>query len=460
MTRDGPSEGRRPPVGPRVRAVRTEPFRWSSGQARDVRRPSLDAVRGFDRAVYVVAAGQLLNVFGSGLVYPFATVHFHLEVGIALSVVGAGLLANNVATAVGTAVGGYLADRRGRKPVMVASMALTAVTLAAYAVVPALGAAVAGVDAGGAFVGVAAAAGLTAGLYAPAGQAMIADLTEGDGRDRAFSLLKVANNAGFGAGFVVGGVLYQLAEVAVFVADGATSAAVAVVLVLFVPRLTDGSAGDVAVRDAVGDWGRAVSRPRVLGLAALNVGFAVMYAQMQTTVPVVATAGLGLSSAELGTLFVLNPLTIVLLQIPLVDAVGDWRRTRGLVVSAGLWAASMVVVAVADVGVAPAVVGVALVGGHLVLRTLGEVLHSPLSTSLMSDLGRAGERGSQLSLLEVAKRLGFGLGSFLGGVFFDHGLSALLWPTLAAVCVAIAAAVFALERRVTPGENGVATPAD
>ena len=69
-----------------------------------MRRPSLDAVRGFDRAVYVVAGGQLVNVLGSGLVYPFATVHFHLEVGIALSLVGVGLLANNVALAAATAV--------------------------------------------------------------------------------------------------------------------------------------------------------------------------------------------------------------------------------------------------------------------------------------------------------------------------------------------------------------------
>lgn len=56
-----------------------------------VRRPSLDAVRGFDTAVYVVALGQLVNVFGSGLVYPFATIHFHLWVGVSLAVVGFGL---------------------------------------------------------------------------------------------------------------------------------------------------------------------------------------------------------------------------------------------------------------------------------------------------------------------------------------------------------------------------------
>ena len=74
-----------------------------------MRRPSLAAVRGFDRAVYVVTGGRLLNVFGSGLVYPFATVPFHLTLGFSLSVVGLGLLANNVALAVGTALGGYLA---------------------------------------------------------------------------------------------------------------------------------------------------------------------------------------------------------------------------------------------------------------------------------------------------------------------------------------------------------------
>ena len=428
-----------------------------------MRRPSLDAVRGFDRAVYVVAAGQLVNVLGSGLVYPFATVHFHLEVGIALSLVGAGLLANNVALAVATAVGGYAADRIGRKPVMVASMTGSAVTLAAYALVTDLAAAIGPLDDAGAFVLVAAFAGLTAGLYTPAATAYTADLTAGKDRDRAYSMLKVANNVGFGTGFVVGGLLYEWVSVSVFVADGVTSALVAVVLLALVPRVHDGTT-DVGFRDSVGDWRRAVTRRRVLALAGLNVGFAVMYAQMRTTVPVVATGTLGLSASQLGTLFVLNPLTLVLLQIPAVDAVSAWRRTRVLVVSAGFWAASMAAVWLVyplDLGPAAGTspllaLGVALVAGHLVLRTVGEVLHSPVATSLMSDLGTDAERGSQLSLLEVAKRGGFGLGSFLGGLFFDYGLDVWLWPSLAGVCGLLAVGVLLLEPRVSPAENGVA----
>lgn len=415
-----------------------------------MQRPTLAAVHGFDRAVYVVAAARLVNVFGSGLVYPFATIYFHLEVGVPLSVVGFGLLANEVGTAIATFVGGYLADRRGRKPVMVTSMALSAVAFAAYAFVLPI-AARTPLSPGLAFVVVATAAGLAMGLYAPAGQALTADLTNGAERDRAFSLLKLASNLGFGAGLVVGGLLYEVASVAVFLVDGLSSGVVAVALVALLPRVRHPRT-DVPVADSVGKWGRALTGRRVLALAVINVGFAVMYAQMRTTIPVVAKDGLGLTAAQVGTLFVLNPVTIAALQIPLVAALSAWRRTRGLALSAGFWTASML--AVWAVSPIAGVVAVALVAAHLVLRTVGEILHQPLAVSLMSDLGTDDERGSLLSLLEVAKRVGFGLGSFVGGVFFDYGIQGLLWPTLALCCAGLVVALFALETHLSPAENG------
>ena len=418
---------------------------------------TLDAVRGFRRPVYAVAGGRLINVFGAGLVYPFATIHFHLEVGLALSIVGVGLLANNVATATGTAVGGYLADRYGRRPVMVGSMALSALTLAAYALV----------TTGVGFVAVATAAGLTTGLYAPASQAMIADLTDPGERERGYGLLKVASNVGFGSGFVVGGVLYEFANTAVFVADGLTSAVVAVVLLAALPRVHDGRAA-ATLSESVGDWGRAISQRRLLGLALLNVGFAVMYAQMQATVPVVASETLGLDSAEIGTLYVLNPIVLVVFQMPVLGAIGAWRRTRGLVASTAFWAVSFLAIVLVEfvptllgaAGVEPAARGtsflaVGLIGAFLVLRTVGEVLHSPLVTSLASDLGHADERGSRLSLIEIAKRLGMGVGAALGGAFFDYGVAALLWPALIVGCAGLAIGLLVLEQRVSPAENGV-----
>jgi hypothetical protein len=196
---------------------------------------------------------------------------------------------------------------------------------------------------------------------------------------------------------------------------------------------------------------------------------------MQATVPVWAETRLGLTSEQLGTLYVLNPLVIVLFQLPAVDRVAAWRRTRGLVLSAGFWAVSFVAVAAVPAALAvvpdaapgwlpvplPWLVGVALVGAFLVLRTVGEILHAPLVTALTSDLGTAADRGSQLSVLEVAKRMGFGVGGVVGGLFFDAGVPGLLWPALLVTCGVLAVGVLAVERMVSPAVNaGEGVPAD
>jgi MFS family permease len=183
-----------------------------------------------------------------------------------------------------------------------------------------------------------------------------------------------------------------------------------------------------------------------------------MYAQMQSTVPVFAEGQLGLTSAQLGTLYVLNPLVIVVFQLPAVGRVEGWRRTRGLVLSAAFWATSFL--ALLLVYPAPWLVGVVLVGAFLVLRTVGEILHAPLVTALASDVGTVDTRGSQLSILEVAKRLGFGVGPVIGGVFFDYGAVPLLWGGLVAGCGAIAFGLLALEARIPASVNGASAPAD
>ena len=410
-----------------------------------------ESLRGFATGVWIVAVARFVNVLGSGIVYPFATLYFYREVGIPFTLVGTGLFANSVGLAVGTLAGGFLADRYGRRPLMVTSMGLGAPALAAYALV----------TTAAEFVLVATVAGLVMGLFTPASQAMIADLTDDDARDRAYALLKVASNAGFGTGFVLGGLIYGVTQTGVFVANGATSGLVAVVLLVALPRSPAADRVETGVdslRTTLRLWARSITHPTILWLAALNVGFAIMYAQMNSTIPVHAEATFDLTSEQLGTLFVLNPLVIVLFQLPIVARISSWRRTRGLVLSAGFWTVSFVAV-FASYG-APWALGVGLIGAFLVCRTVGEILHAPLITALASDVGPVEERGSKLSVLEVAKRLGFGIGPVVGGLFFDYGVDQLLWPTLVVGSIALGVGVLALERRVTPSQNGVAAPAD
>ncbi|MFB6199217.1 MAG: MFS transporter [Halobacteriaceae archaeon] len=399
----------------------------------------IDDARGFDRTVYAVLGARFINVIGTGVVYPYFTIHFFGNLGIPFTTVGLALFANNIALALGTIFGGAFADKFGRKPVMVVSMATSAITLAAYA----------WVNTASTLIAVASMAGFTAGLYAPAAQAMLADLTISSDREQAFGLLKVASNVGFGSGFVIGGLLYGIARESIFIIDGITSGIVAVLLLVLLPRIHGGTAS--TLQDTIREWTRAISQPRLLWLACLNVLFAIAYSQMQSTVPAFAEGQLGLSSGELGALYVINPLTVVFFQLPAVSWVESWRRTRALIFSTGFWAMSFGAILLAHIG--SNLVGVVLIGAFLFLRTMGENLHSPLITSLTSDMADMETRGSQLSLLEVAKRIGFGIGPVIGGLFFDYGLEPYLWPTLILMCVVIAGGLLILEGSLSTREN-------
>jgi MFS family permease len=116
---------------------------------------------------------------------------------------------------------GRLADRFGRKPLMVLGMAMAAVS---SFLVPRLGS----------LVGLAVLWALSALCHAagdPAEQALVADLTDGDQRGRAYGLYALAGGLGAAAGPLVGGWLYEAIGPEVpFIANGVVLAVCALAL--------------------------------------------------------------------------------------------------------------------------------------------------------------------------------------------------------------------------------------
>ncbi len=119
---------------------------------------------------------------------------------------------------------GRLADRFGRKPLMVLGMAMAAIT---SFLIPGLGS----------LVVLAALWALQALCYAagdPAEQALVADLTGGDQRGRAYGYYAMAAGIGATFGPLVGGWLYQSVGVsAPFFANGLVLGICTLVLVIF-----------------------------------------------------------------------------------------------------------------------------------------------------------------------------------------------------------------------------------
>jgi MFS family permease len=150
------------------------------------------------RPFWFLWIGTLVNRFGY-FVIPFLTLYLVRHQGFDPATAGAVVSAFGAGSLVSQPLGGWLADRAGRRPTLVMGMLATA---AAYL---ALGA-----------------AGLATDLYRPAVAAIVADLVAPDQQRRAFGLLHWAINLGVGVASVVGGVVAERHFGLLFVIDAAT----------------------------------------------------------------------------------------------------------------------------------------------------------------------------------------------------------------------------------------------
>jgi MFS family permease len=149
---------------------------------------------------------------------------------------------------------------------------------------------------------------------------------------------------------------------------------------------------------------------------------------------------------EIGVIFALNSITIVLFQLPLSKLVEGRRRMRGLAAMGVVWAASLLAVGAAGewtMGTAAA----AVLAAAMVVFALGECLHGAIHAPLGVDLAPPQLVGRYLALSSLSWQAGWIIGPAGGGFFLQHR-PLLLWPVAAALNLICAGGALALERRL------------
>ena len=80
--------------------------------------------RGFDRRIWVLFTSMLIDGVGYSIISPYILLFLKQDLGVSLAVGGLVLLVAGVVGAAGNVIGGLLADKYGRRGVMVSSMLL------------------------------------------------------------------------------------------------------------------------------------------------------------------------------------------------------------------------------------------------------------------------------------------------------------------------------------------------
>ena len=382
----------------------------------------------YDRRFWTLLLIQLIVAVGFGAAMPFVSLYLHTQLDVPMTVVGIIMLVSALVASGGRIVGGEIADRVGRRPLLLVGMSSRVIVFALMAVAIYFRWSVWTV--GSIFllirlVGAAVRPGLTA---------MVADIVPSENRVEAYALFRIGSNAGWAIGPAIGGFLVSVSYASLFVLTTCASLIGAILVFLLIRESIQTAETERFALRRVLDVGRDL---RFLVFCGWSVLLFIVMGQFASTLAVFSTQTIGISEAQLGWLFTINGIVVVLFQWPAARLAGKVGIRWGLVLGCLGYALGYF-----TVGLVP---GFGFLIGSMVIITLGEVTFSPTSMAAVANMAPAMRVGRYMGFFGLTEALGWSLGPFIGGMLYDHlaHASVLLWSIIAVIGV-IAALGFML----------------
>jgi MFS family permease len=374
-----------------------------------------DRLGGLPRSFWVLWTGSLVNRLGT-MVIPFLAFYLSGARGLSVTQVGMVMAVGGAGSLVSQPLGGYFADRFGRRASLCLGMLANAVVMVALGYAAALPLLVVAVFLNG----------VTVDLYRPASSALVADVVPQSQRPRAYGLLFWAINLGFAVATMLGGMLARHGFLLLFWIDALTCVAFAALIWRLVPEPPRARASEET--GGRGGWAEVLRDRVMVAYVLISLSYLLVYQQAYTTLPL-AMGRDHLSSSAYGTAIALNGAVIVIVQ-PLVL---PWltRRDRSHVLAAG-----MTVVGV-GFGLNAVVSSALTYAAAVVVWTLGEIITMSVVMAIIADLAPDHLRGRYQGLNGAAWSVAALVAPLGGAQLLAHG-KIVLWPVCAALAIGAA----------------------
>lgn len=355
------------------------------------------------RSFWTLILALFVNKAGT-MVVPFLALFLRseralteMEVAFAFGLYGAGGIA-------GAPLGGWCADRLGRKPTIVGALAgsATAMALLAFpAPLPLLALE-------------AFALGLANMTLRPAATAAIVDLVPEPLRPRAFGFFRVAMNLGFGAGSLAGGLLSRWSFRALFAFDAGTAVLGALGVLLFVAETRPVGRGPEA---APGGGARGPVRTFACFCALAFLVFLVS-GQFMSNLPM-SLQRRGLPESLWGGLVALNCFFVALAQVPVTLFARRLGLTAAMALGAALYGVGYGLVAFGA--------SLPLAATCVAIFTLGEMFYFPQAAAFAGSLAPPTRRGRWLGFYSMTHGVADVVAPSVGAFVLTRAGDAALW---------------------------------
>jgi MFS family permease len=355
------------------------------------------------RQYWLLVAGSFVYAAGVEMCYPFQTLYLNQRLGLSMTSVG---LIIGVTLFVGLPfqiVGGAIADRFGRRPVLILAICAGMALFIGLSVVHRLWLVIA-------LFAFEAAFGFA--QYLTASNAMVTDLTPLSRRAEAFSVSRVALNVGITIGPLMAAPLIALDPTfrTSFLGAGLVCGIFLVMVLTLFKETRPASAGRGSMGASFRGYGEVLGDRRMLAFCAVALLPLYGFGQIWVTLPIVLSDLNDVSAQMWGILLVAYGASTAILQYPVVRVLGRVDH--------------MLLLALASlcIGVgtgAAAFVPWPFTFACVVTISFGIVLLVPISSTVVSQLAPTALRGRYMGFWTMVYIGGYALGPLLGGWAVD-----------------------------------------
>jgi predicted MFS family arabinose efflux permease len=368
-------------------------------------------LKNLPREVWILAVAVFINRAGT-MVVPFLVLYLTTSLHFSIARAGSIVAVYGVGALITAPLSGKLTDRYGTLRIMRLSLLLSMLVLFLFPLahtVPAV------------FVATFLLA-ITTEMFRPASMAVVGHYVKPEQRKAAFALIRLSINLGMSIGPAIAGFLARSSFLYLFVVDGSTTLAGAIVLILFrfgSPIQATRVDGEPQV---AAESRRALSHREFLYFLLSVVLISTVFFQHMSSLALFMVKNLKLSEAVYGSMFSINTAIIVLLEVPLNLSTTHWSHRRTLMTGALLFAVGFGILAFAH-GLASVVVSV-------FVWTFGEMILFPGMASYVAQIASPDRQGEYMGFYTMAFGVAFIVGPWLGTALLGtHGPFAL-WTTM------------------------------
>lgn len=368
-------------------------------------------IASYPRQFWLVAFGVLLSSAGSSLIWPFQLIYISGKLETPLTTAATLISLSSFIGMLISFIGGSIADRFGRKPLMFLAQAAHGV---AYILMSQA-------DNYTGFLLPMTIMGASMPFYAIGSDAMIADLIPPEKRTTAFSIIRMTNNAGIAIGPSIGGLLVTKSYTLAFICAAIAMFSYSIILMIFAKETL--TKNHVETRESllqnISNYKLVLSDKLFLGyVSAITFGM-IAPLMMWTLFAVYTKTNFGLSESRYAWLPITNALMCVFVQyfVTMITR----RHPAPKMIAIGMFVYGL---GVGSVTVMNSFWGFWI---SMVILTFGELILIPTGTAFATSRAPDALRGRYMSVYWLTWGLARAMAPLIGGFLNDLISPKAIW---------------------------------